>query len=36
MKCRCGYENDRDITACINMFRMRWLHLFTLKATYEP
>ena len=21
--CRCGYENDRDVTACLNMLRMR-------------
>jgi len=23
LKCRCGYENDRDITACLNILRMR-------------
>jgi len=23
VRCQCGYENDRDITACINMLRMR-------------
>jgi putative transposase len=23
LKCRCGYQNDRDITACLNMLRMR-------------
>jgi putative transposase len=37
MKCRkCGYENDRDVTACLNMLRMKGLHPFTPKATYEP
>jgi putative transposase len=23
MRCQCGYENDRDITACLNLLRMR-------------
>jgi len=23
LKCECGYENDRDVTACLNMLRMR-------------
>jgi len=23
LKCKCGYENDRDIIACLNMLRMR-------------
>jgi len=23
MKCQCGYKNDRDIIACINLLRMR-------------
>jgi putative transposase len=36
VKCKCGYENDRDITACLNMLRMRGLRPFTQKATYEP
>jgi putative transposase len=35
MKCKCGYENDRDIIACLNMLRMRGVP-FPLKATYEP
>jgi putative transposase len=35
VKCGCGYENDRDVTACINMLRMRGVP-FSLKATYEP
>jgi len=36
LKCKkCGYENDRDVTACINMLRMRGAP-FPLKATYEP
>jgi putative transposase len=34
LKCRCGYENDRDITACVNMLRMRGAPL-PLKATHE-
>ena len=35
MKCRkCGYENDRDVTVCLNMLRMRGA-LLPLKATYE-
>ena len=29
------YEDDRDVTACINMLRMRGVP-FPLKATYEP
>jgi putative transposase len=32
---KCGYGNDRDVTACINMLRMRGAP-FPLKATYEP
>jgi len=36
LKClKCGYENDRDIIACLNMLRMRGAP-FPLKATYEP
>jgi len=35
MKRGCGYEDDRDVTACINMLRMRGVP-FPLKATYEP
>jgi putative transposase len=35
MKCKCGYENDRDIIACLNMLRMRGVP-FPLKVTYEP
>lgn len=31
MKCECGYENDRDVTACINMLRMRGVP-FPLKS----
>ncbi len=23
LKCRCGYEDDRDVTACLNLLRMR-------------
>ena len=23
LKCKCGYENDRDVIACLNMLRMR-------------
>lgn len=34
LKCRCGYENDRDITACVNMLRMRGAPL-PLKAIDE-
>jgi putative transposase len=34
LKCRCGYENDRDITACMNMLRMRGAPL-PLKAIHE-
>jgi len=32
---KCGYENDRDATACINMLRMRGAP-FPLKAAHEP
>jgi putative transposase len=31
---KCGYENDRDITACLNLLRMRGVPL-PLKATYD-
>jgi transposase len=32
LKCpKCGYENDRDTTACLNMLRMRGAQL-PLKA----
>jgi putative transposase len=34
LKCKCGYENDRDITACLNMLRMRGVPL-PLKAINE-
>jgi len=34
LKCRCGYENDRDITASINILRMRGAPL-PLKAINE-
>ena len=34
MKCKCGYENDRDIIACLNMLRMRGV-LLPLKAINE-
>jgi putative transposase len=34
MKCKCGYENDRDVTACINTLRMRGVP-FLLKAINE-
>jgi putative transposase len=35
MKCqKCGYENDRDIIACLNMLRMRGAPL-PQKATHE-
>ncbi|MCQ5340779.1 MAG: RNA-guided endonuclease TnpB family protein [Candidatus Methanomethylicia archaeon] len=34
MKCKCGYENDRDIIACLNMLRMRGIPL-PLKAINE-
>jgi putative transposase len=35
LKCpRCGYESDRDVTACVNMLRMRGAPL-PLKAIYE-
>jgi putative transposase len=35
MRCRkCGYENDRDVIACINMLRMRGVPL-PLKAINE-
>jgi len=35
LKCECGYENDRDITACLNMLRMRGAPL-PPKALHEP
>jgi putative transposase len=34
MKCGCGYEDDRDVTACMNMLRMRGVPL-PLKAINE-
>jgi putative transposase len=35
LKCsKCGYKGDRDMTACLNMLRMRGVPL-PLKATYE-
>jgi putative transposase len=34
LKCRCGYENDRDMIAGLNMLRMKGVPL-PLKATYE-
>jgi putative transposase len=34
LKCKCGYENDRDITACLNMLRLRGVPL-PLKAINE-
>jgi hypothetical protein len=34
MKCKCGYENDRDIIACLNILRMRGV-LLPLKAINE-
>ena len=34
LKCRCGYKNDRDVIACLNMLRMRGAPL-PLKATHE-
>jgi len=33
LRCRCGYENDRDMTACLNMLRMRGP--LPSKAAYE-
>ena len=27
LKCMCGYENDRDVIACLNMLRMRGVHV---------
>ncbi|MEM0482108.1 MAG: transposase [Nitrososphaerota archaeon] len=35
VKCKCGYENDRDVTACLNMLRMRGAPL-PPKALHEP
>jgi len=36
LKCKnCGYENDRDIIACLNLLRMRGAPL-PLKALHEP
>ncbi|MEM3832616.1 MAG: transposase [Thermoprotei archaeon] len=35
VKCECGYESDRDVTACLNMLRMRGAPL-PQKALYEP
>ncbi|MEM1605365.1 MAG: transposase [Fervidicoccaceae archaeon] len=34
MKCKCGYEGDRDVIACLNMLRMRGAPL-PLKAINE-
>ena len=34
VKCDCGYEQDRDVTACLNMLRMRGVP-FPLKALDE-
>jgi putative transposase len=34
MRCQCGYENDRDITACLNLLRMRGVPL-PLKAAHD-
>jgi len=34
LKCKCGYENNRDVTACLNMLRMRGAPL-PQKATDE-
>ena len=35
LKClKCGYENDRDVIACLNMLRMKGAPL-PLKATDE-
>ncbi|MEM2240250.1 MAG: transposase [Candidatus Bathyarchaeia archaeon] len=33
-RCECGYEEDRDVIACLNMLRMRGVPL-PQKATYE-
>ncbi|MDI9619997.1 MAG: transposase [Candidatus Nezhaarchaeota archaeon] len=36
LKCeKCRYENDRDITACLNLLRMRGAPL-PPKALYDP
>jgi len=35
VRCRCCYEGDRDVTACLNMLRMRGAPL-PPKALYEP
>jgi len=35
VSCECGYENDRDVIACLNMLRMRGAPL-PLKALHEP
>ncbi len=35
LKCKCGYENDRDVIACLNLLRMRGVPL-PLKALHEP
>jgi len=34
VKCKCGYEGDRDVIACLNMLRMRGVPL-PLKAINE-
>jgi putative transposase len=34
VKCKCGYQNDRDVTACVNVLRMRGAPL-PLKAVNE-
>lgn len=34
LKCRCGYENGRDVTACLNLLRMRGA-LLSQKAVDE-
>ncbi|MBS7610634.1 IS200/IS605 family accessory protein TnpB-related protein [Candidatus Bathyarchaeota archaeon] len=34
MKCKCGFKEDRDVTACLNMLRMREAPL-PQRATYE-
>jgi len=34
VKCKCGYQNDRDVTACVNVLRMRGVPL-PLKAINE-
>ena len=35
MKCICGYENDRDVVACLNMLRMRGLIRSPRKPSHE-